>query len=274
MRQILALAIALALAPISAPLAQTAANPQISAISQRLRLPETFEIIAAEALVSGEDLRRDLMPARDAARWRESVAQLHSPSRLQAIFAPAFEQALEKADKNAIAQLLDSPVMRRALDLELATRRALLDPETEETALALAASERASPRMRLVQDHVKSLDLIERNVQGALNANYGFYRAMVAQTAPEALDEAALLADVTAQSEEIRAQMESWLEGYLFAAYHSLSDAELAAYNALGETEAGQALSAALFAGFEAVFVETSRALGALVGGEISAQSL
>jgi hypothetical protein len=53
-----------------------------------------------------------------------------------------------------------------------------------------------------------------------------------------------------------------------------LSDGDLEAYIAFSETDAGQALNAALFEAFDVVFTEASRALGEAVARHLTAEEI
>ncbi|MCF6316516.1 MAG: hypothetical protein L3J30_09595, partial [Marinosulfonomonas sp.] len=55
---------------------------------------------------------------------------------------------------------------------------------------------------------------------------------------------------------------QEWLYGYLMRAYAPLSDDDLQAYIDFSATKAGHVLNAALFAGFDEVFTNVSKALG------------
>ena len=57
-------------------------------------------------------------------------------------------------------------------------------------------------------------------------------------------------------------------------AYAPLSTEELGTYTEFSRTEAGRALNAALFAGFDTVFTDVSRQLGRAAGTELTGQDL
>ena len=76
------------------------------------------------------------------------------------------------------------------------------------------------------------------------------------------------------QEAEIREDTVIWLFSYLTLAYQPLSDEELQLYIDFSSSQYGQALNRALFAGFDRMFAEISRALGFAAGQLSGAQEL
>ena len=70
------------------------------------------------------------------------------------------------------------------------------------------------------------------------------------------------LSEVWGREPEIREETTGWVFGYMTFAYETLSDEELRSYVDMTATEAGSDLNRALFAGFVAVFLDVSFALG------------
>jgi len=131
------------------------------------------------------------------------------------------------------------------------------------------------PRVEMITRFAEANDLVERNVAGALNANLAFYRGMVAGGAFDGgLSESEILADVWSQEAEVRRETEEWLFPFLAMAYQPLSEDDLGAYLAFSETAPGQALNAALFAGFDAMFEAISQDLGLAAARMMTSQDL
>jgi hypothetical protein len=171
----------------------------------------------------------------------------------------------------------ESDLGRRVVTLEVSARRAMLDEAVDDAAKATMQSmmAKSDPRLALIRDFIEAGDLIEANVAGGLNANLGFYRGMVAGGAiAEATDEAAMLADVWGQEATIRHDTTEWLLSYLALAYQPLSDEDLVAYTAFSESPAGRSLNAALFAAFDAMFVDVSQELGHAAAVKMAGQDL
>ena len=161
--------------------------------------------------------------------------------------------------------------------LEVSARRALLDPAVEEAsedAAAIAAAD-SDPRLDLVAEFVEVNNLIETNVAGSLNSNLAFYEGLVDGRAfGGALTEEQILTDVWAQEADIRESTTDWLFSFLFMAYAPLEDADLEAYIAFSQTEAGEQINSAMFDSFEELFTGISRSLGRAAAAEMTTQEL
>ncbi len=263
---------ALCLAPLAASLtvvplrAQSAPGPEVAALVDALMLPETFAVMRDEGLAAAAEMAGTMFPGGPGARWDARVAAIYDTAAMQDRFTARF--AAEMADAPALAaqatEFMASPRGVRILTLELEGRRALLDTAVEDAAKLAADRARADmdPRMVLIDDIVASGDLIEQNVAGALNANLAFYQGMADGGALPDMDEGMMLSQVWASEPQVRADMQDWVYPYLLFAYAPLADADLEAYVAFWNSEAGQKLNLALFAGFDAAFTPISRDLG------------
>jgi len=154
---------------------------------------------------------------------------------------------------------------RTIVSLEVSAREALLDDAVEEAAKEAASIALAddAPRMALIQEYAEVNSLVETNVVGALNANYAFFSGLMeGGSFPQSMSEDEILADVWSQEPDIRANTTEWINSFLFMAYQPLSDDDLQAYIAFSQSEAGQEVNEALFAAFDAMFIDISRNLG------------
>ncbi|GGH60548.1 hypothetical protein GCM10011341_32890 [Frigidibacter albus] len=245
-----------------APATSTAEATQLTEI---LQLPALLEIMQGEGVAYGEDLQADLFPGQGGAEWTRTVEQIYAPDRLMPVFTEVFAAELDGADTEAMRAFFEEGTGARAVELEIAARRALLDPGVEEAAdqqlEEMLATE--APRLLAIEEFAEAGDLIEANVLGGLNANLAFYRGMIdGGGLPGEMGEGQLLADVWSQEDAIRTETRDWLYAYLALAYDPMSDAELQAYTEFSEGAAGKALNRALFAGFDAVFAQVSYELG------------
>ncbi|MFN3526495.1 MAG: hypothetical protein ACK4YU_10430, partial [Paracoccus sp. (in: a-proteobacteria)] len=148
---------------------------------------------------------------------------------------------------------------------ENSARRAMLDPEIEDAARSAfaRADGQDAPRARLIRRLIDEADLIAPNVATGMNASVAFSQGFaegggfdMAPTPDE------MLAEAWAQQDEIAFEAEAWMQAFLMLAYSPLSDAEIEAYIAFATSAEGRALADLLFAGFDAVFVQTSREMG------------
>jgi len=262
-------------APVTEP---GKAADRIAALSKVLMIGPVIEVMRAEGIAYGAEMEDEMFPGRGGAGWQAVVALIYDTQAMQDRFQAAFAAALAgSAEVEAITAFFGSDLGQRVLTLEIEARRAMLDPAVEEAANLAFAEMEAADDLRLdgLRAFVETNDLIESNVMGALNASLAFYQGMAEVGAfQDAMPEDQMLADVWAQEADVRTETVDWLFPYLALAYKPLSDAELAAYQAFSDSPAGQAVNAALFAGFDAVFVTVSRDLGRAAARQMQGQEL
>lgn len=251
-------------------------------LESALDIARTAAILSAEGIEQGADLEQSLFPDRGGARWDGIVAEIHEPDRLHAELSIALAAALADApgdEVDAMVGFFRSDLGARIVDLELSAREALADQAVQDLAdLALErAREGSEAHLAQIDRFIVANDLIERNVMGAMNANVAFMRGLSdGGGVPGAADEgeAAMLADIWAQEEALRAEAEAWVWSFLNLAYEPLGTDEIAAYVAFSETAAGVRLNAALFAAFDALFETLSYELGNAAAGMLAGEAL
>lgn len=268
--------------PVVAPVqlrAETAAAPTAASLAEALHIRDLVAILREEGMSYAETLDEDLFPGRGGADWVRQAEMVYDLDAMQDRFMGVFDAEMAQ-DPEAIASALaffGAERGQRILTLEMEARRALLDKTVEDAARARVDEMRAKgdPRLAVLDRFVAVNDLIETNVQGALNANLAFYRGMVeAGGMGDAVDEDQMLTDVWSQEEEVRDETRIWLYAYLAMAYGPLPEEELEAYIAFSESAQGQRLNAALFAAFDAVFVQVSRNLGRAAALQMMGQDI
>jgi hypothetical protein len=250
--------------PVDAPLAERA--PEVHEMLQALGMYEVLDIMASEAMVSATQLETDLFPGQGGPAWDALATRLNAADRMAAAFEAAFP--LDRISPEEVAQVTAFATAepgRSIVEAELAARRAFLTPAIEDEA-QIRFRERAAagdPRIDLLTRFIAANDLVERNVSGALNSNYAFFRGLTDGGAFEVeMPEDLMLAEVWGQEPEIRADTIEWLYSFQLAAYDRLTDADLEAYIAMSETPAGQAMNAVLFQAFDTMFETMSYDLG------------
>lgn len=260
--------------------AVTDAADAADVLAEAMQLGALFEVMAAEGMAYGDKLAAEVFPGAGGADWRAEVTAIYAPDRQLALFRDAFDAALAAAgaDSAAMEDFFVSDLGRRVVTLELSARRAFLDKAVEEASRlryrdAIAADD---PRLALVNDFVTINDLVEANVAGALNANYAFYQGLLDSggLAGAGPSEEEIIAEVWGQEESIREETDIWVHSYLLLAYAPLSDEDLTRYLDFSRTGPGQLLNRALFAGFDRVFVDSSRRLGQAAGRQMSGSEL
>jgi hypothetical protein len=281
----LLLALGLAAATPAAPvLSQTtppviAAAPDAADLSRTMRFAEIMDVMRQEGLDYGASLEEELFPGRGGAGWQVAVGLIYDTGTMNRRFDAALAEALlgDEATLTAAMAFFGDARGQRILTLEIEARRALLDEATEEAAQAHAEdmAGRDDPRLGLLKRFADANDLIESNVQGALNANLAFYRGLAEAGAMGAeMTEDEMLADVWGQEPDIRTETENWLFPYLALAYGPLEDADLEAYIDFSLSPEGRRLNVALFAAFDAVFGQISHDLGRASGRQMLGQDI
>lgn len=261
--------------------APQAAQPSVETrLWQALRLSEMMEVMQDEALNQGDEMAGMLFEKGSDAGWRKRVAAIHDTTRLSAKLQAAFGKALadepEEISRTAL-DFLETALGRQVVALELEARRAIIDQETEDGAIAAyqQALDRDSPRLRQIDRLVEGADLIEPTIAAALNEALAFSTGFAAEGGFQIpMTDAEILEETWAQEPEIRAMIEEWLPAYLMLAYSPLSDAELARYVEFGTSAAGSALWAALNSAYEEVYSGISREMGEAAALHISGRQL
>lgn len=250
-----------------------------TALIEALRLAEVIDVMRLEGLDHGAEIGESLLDGRGGAGWQAHVARIYRADRMLQIVADRLEATLPagEAPIGAMVAFFESALGRRVVELEISARRAMLDDAVDEAARATWAEMQADdhPRIPRLVRFVEVGDLVEENVVGGLNSTYAFYMGLLDSGASGfPMDHGDVLADVWAQEPDIRAEIEDWVFAYLALAFGPLEDGDLDAYIAFFETEAGQALNAALFAGFHDMFDTISRELGRAAGQMMLAEDL
>ncbi|WP_272007364.1 DUF2059 domain-containing protein [Roseovarius sp. ZX-A-9] len=255
--------------------AQEARETQLRELFEVLDVKGTVAVMQAEGAIYGAEIAEEMLPDADQKGWERTVARIYSPDRMQRLVEAELGKALEGTDLDPLLTFFGSDLGANVIALELAARRALMDPEIEEAAMVRSARLRASedPVVGPIEMIITEGDLIELNVAGALNSNMMFLRGLVDGGAFE-MTEDDILRDVWAQEEESRAETEDWLHAFLLLAYDPLSFDDLAAYAALYRSPEGQALNMALFTSYNRMYDELSYLLGQAVAAHMNSEPL
>lgn len=262
--------------------AETAVAPPaatVESLQKAMKIPDTISVLRDEGIAYGQSLEEELFPGQGGAAWGEAVDVIYDTPSMEQRFDTALEGELagDASTLAAAESFFASERGQRILTLEVEARRALLDQEVEDAAKARAEEMVAErdPRMDALRRFAEANDLIEANVQGALNANLAFYQGMAEVGAfGDEMTEEQMLDDVWGQEGDVRSETKDWLFPYLALAYGPLPDEDLEAYIDFSLTPEGQKLNAALFVAFDAVFSEISRNLGRAAAKQMMGQDI
>jgi hypothetical protein len=272
---------ALLLAPMAsaqeAGSGEAATAAEIERLFEALALPEMIGIMAEEGTEYGLQIAQDLIPGGISADWTQAVNAIYDTDRMEAEVQAAFTEAMTGVDIEPMLAFFEAEPGQTIISLEVSARRALLDDAVEEASKEMAAIAMAdqTDRFGLIEEFVRVNDLIETNIVGALNSNFAFYTGLATGGAfGQTLTEDQILADVWSQEPQIRQNTTEWVYSFLLMAYQPLSDADVEAYIAFSETEAGKELNKAVFAAFDGMFEDISLALGAAAAAQMITQEL
>jgi hypothetical protein len=238
---------------------------EFDALLDAMATRDLLRIVRQEGVAQAAVLEADMFPGRGGERWTDMVSGIYDIDRIGDVLRTEIASVLSPEHIAPALAFFRSGTGGRVVGLELSAREAMLEPSVEDAAREnfLAAAAGTSERLAQIRDLSELLDLVDRNVSGGLNANLAFYEGLNAGGGFGSVrPEAEVLSDVWQQEPEVRQESEIWVLSYLLMAYQPLSDAELAEYMAFSGTPAGQAVNAAVFAGFDQLFRGVSRALG------------
>ncbi|WP_068114746.1 DUF2059 domain-containing protein [Tropicimonas marinistellae] len=238
---------------------------RIGPLMDALQMPAMLEIIREEGIGYADELEEDLFPGRGGDGWIRMVEDIYETGRMELMMRDGLGADLDPWHIDPLLDFFTSETGTQIVALELGARRAMLDPDVEAASADILAQMRATGAARLetLEEFAAANDLIERNVVGALNANFAFYTGLNGAGAfGDFMGEEDMLREIWSQEAEIREQTDTWLFSYLAMAYQPLSDEDLRAYISLSQTDAGQELNNHLFHAFDDMFQALSYDLG------------
>lgn len=263
---VLAAVLASLLLALVGPAAARDRAARMAELMEVLRIDRMVAVMRQEGLAHAESVAVAMLPDADPQAWRRKMLRLHDEDRMQRLARDGIAQALEDADLAPMLAFYRSDAGRRSVALELAARRAFLDPGALEAARA-SARKAPAQRKAAIRRVIAAGDLIGRNVAASLNADLMFWRGVTdaGGAGPEG-GEDDLTDAVTATLAETRRATEDWVTAYLTLACGPLTDVQMEAYVQFYETPAGRALNAALFDGFNDMYDQLAYLLGRATG--------
>ncbi len=248
------------------------ANDKVEKLAQAMRLSEVMDILANE----GDDQRRELdetmLGNTGGAFFEAQVGDIYDTVWMRERVTDAFEQGLTDTQLDQAILFFESDLGQTIIELENSARQAISDEAIEAMARdAYNEVARDSVFYELVDEYIQVNNLIEQNVQGALSADYNFFRGLDHEAMT---DEAALLADLLSRKDDMTAETTSWLYAFLLMAYRPLDEAQIRENIAFSRTETGRALNEALFDGFDRMLDGISFRLGEAVAMVLNGSEL
>lgn len=242
------------------------ADARLTVLMDALRLPDLVQIMRQEGLNDAEQINTDLLAGQGGAFWLGQVDALYNPSAMQDIFFSGLRDGLDDGDLQVAVDFFDSVRGQRIVNLEMAARQAMIDPDVRAAASEAFATLQAAdePNAEFVVQMVEANDALEQNVTVTMSTSYQFYRGL-SDGGFLRRGEDDILADVWESEPSLRAEAQDWLFAYFLLAYQPLAPEDRDAYLAFFQSPSGQALNSALFTGFEAIFIDIAYGLGRAV---------
>ncbi|MEM8692604.1 MAG: hypothetical protein AAGG57_12050 [Pseudomonadota bacterium] len=234
------------------------AQDHVDRLITAMRVPELVEIISKEGMQGAKDLDADMLGGAGGAVWLQQARQIYSPMRLKALISSHLSDHYIGTDVEAALLFLESDLGQWIVQLEVDARIAIMDPDVEAAARRIA--EENPPPMHVTR-YIEINDLVELNVQNALQSDLRFAQGLVAG-GMEGLSEEDMLSDTWASEPAYRADIVSWLQAYVTLALSPMEDQDIETYLAFCETDVGQRLNRAIFRAYGAAYEDVSFALG------------
>jgi hypothetical protein len=257
----LILTVAIAVAPVIVQ-----ANARITVLMDLLSVPDVIEILREEGYASAASLERNFLNGQGGAFWAGQLRQIYATDPISEQLRASLKAGLDPEQTEAAIAFFATDAGQQIISLENAARRAMADETVEDAARArfTEAESSGEAQAERVRTFMEVNDLLERNVSGAMSANMQFYTGLADGGLAEQTEDE-IIAEVWSDQDAIRTDTEGWLGGFLYMAYQPLPADVLQSYVDFSATEAGQALNAALFDGFNAIYRDVSYALGRAV---------
>lgn len=260
LRFAIALGASLAILPVSG-----SASPRMDALLDAVGMERMLELMQQEGIDYGAELAGDFLGGRGGSSWDAAVRKVYDLDRMRETLREGFAETFDPEMLAPVEDFYGSETGVEIVALEIAAREAFLDTSLEEATKARIPEFEADhpDAYQRVTDFIELNELVDQNVVGALNSNYAFYAGLREGGGfPSDLSEQEILADVWGQEPDIRENTTEWLYAFLLTAYLPLQPEQMEAYLDLSRSDAGQAFTRALFAGFDEMFIELSHGLG------------
>jgi hypothetical protein len=233
------------------------------------------QILRDEGLKGADDLAWDMLGRGADGALMTQIGKIYDLDRLGETARIALRNGMTDEQIDYAVAFFESAEAQKVVQLEVAARRAMSDSTIEDAAKeAWYEAEESKPWMvARINEIIEINDWIERNVAGGLNSNLQFFKGL-ADGDGLTMSEAEMLSEVWSQEDEVRLETADWLGAYLLLAYDPLTELELKSYTTFWQTDAGQALNAALFDGFDAAYDEISYATGRVIALSMGTQEL
>ena len=199
----------------AAPLwADRPSEMRLTILMDLLGIADVVEVMRAEGFDYADDLNTDMLDGQAGALWAGQITSLYDAGRMSETVRAKLADRLDARSVDDAIKFFASDTGVQIIQLEIAGRAAMADEEIEEIAREgyFEVKGTADPRFALIAEFEDANDLMERNVTGALTANYRFYQGLVDGNGIE-MSEDEMIDDVWNQENEIRDDTEAGCSG-------------------------------------------------------------
>lgn len=221
-------------------------------------------VMSLEGIADGQGLPEEAFGVLPGDGWGETLAEIYDADTMRAATEAAFMDAFEPRHRDEVEEFVASDAWQNAIDLEVAARMALLDPEVEEMVFDNADRDsiRDGTRARKIRRLIREAEMLDYNVESNLNSMLAFYLGLGDGGFGLELSEDDLYAMILSEQEGMEQDIQDWLFAVLMMAYDPLSNRHLDQQIAFWQTTEGAAFNAALFRAFDVLFSDLSYELG------------
>ena len=250
---------------------------QVDKLWDAMRVSEFIDVLSQEGISESEELESRLFTQSNGDSFQQATSRIYDPERMTGLMRTAMSIASQRRDLDSAIDFYQSVVGRKSIEAELSSRFELLDPLVEEESKSLLNALRTEDpeRFELIDDYVLANDLVENNLVGAMNGNYVFLSTLTdAGQGPYVEDPSAILPQIWAQENEVRASTSEWVYSYFAYAYRDLSNAEILKLIEFSRSEGGQSLNNFLFESTNFVFDQLAMDLANVVAEFLASEAL
>ncbi|SDW42608.1 hypothetical protein SAMN05444358_101785 [Ruegeria halocynthiae] len=251
-----------------------AAEENADRLMSAMHVSDFMEILSDEGVAQGLVMNEAMLGGSGGSYFQAQVEDLYDPEAMHRQLSQSVGRLMTDAQLEQASIFFESDLGQSIVSLENSARRAITDEAIEEMArTAYKQASREDVFFRLVDEYVQVNDLIEKNVEGTLSADYSFYRGL-ASGQNDTIDEASVLEELLSQHEHTTAETTEWMYSFLLLAYQPLNESQMRENIAFSRTDAGQALNTALFKSFDEMLNSISFQLGQAVAQAMRASEL
>ncbi len=251
-----------------------AASERAERLMHAMHILDFMKILSEEGVAQGHAINESMLGSSGGAYFLAQVEDLYDPSTMHQQLSLSVGEMMSDVQLEQASIFFESELGQSIVSLENSARRAIADDAIEEMARsAYEQADREGMFFRLVDEYVQVNDLIEKNVQGTISADYSFYQGL-ASGQSALFDDASVLQELLSQHENTRAETTEWMYSFLLLAYQPLNESQMRENIAFSRTDAGRALNSALFMGFDEMLNGISYQLGQTVAQAMKASDL